>query len=72
VPGAAIQLKPGNEQPTVAELEMHLRAHLLATHIPVVWRFVADLPKNPSAKIDRLAVRQLLEEEAAQLDEKTA
>jgi acyl-coenzyme A synthetase/AMP-(fatty) acid ligase len=34
---------------------------VLATHIPVQWRFVEDLPKNASMKIDRLGVRALFE-----------
>jgi len=30
---------------------MHLRKLVLATHIPVQWKFVDDMPKNPSMKI---------------------
>ncbi len=61
VPGAAIQLKPGGREPSTAELEAHLRQHLLATHIPVHWRFVETLPKTASFKIDRPAVKRLFE-----------
>jgi long-chain acyl-CoA synthetase len=61
VPAAVIQLKPGVEQPSVADLEAHLRDHILATHIPVEWRFVATLPTTPSLKTDRPAVRRLFE-----------
>jgi acyl-coenzyme A synthetase/AMP-(fatty) acid ligase len=61
VPAAAIQLKRGVEQPATAELEAHLRGHVTAPHIPVVWRFVAALPTTPSLKIDRPAVRRLFE-----------
>jgi long-chain acyl-CoA synthetase len=61
VPAAVIQLKPGVELPTIAELEAHLRDHVLATHIPVVWRFVESLPRTPSMKTDRPALRRLLE-----------
>jgi acyl-coenzyme A synthetase/AMP-(fatty) acid ligase len=61
VPVAAIQLKPGVAPPTVADLEAHLRAHVLATHIPVKWRLVEDLPRNRSMKTDRPAVRRLFE-----------
>ena len=57
VPAAAIQLKPGVVAPTPAELEAHLRSHVLATHIPVQWRFVEELPRNRSMKTDRVAVR---------------
>ena len=59
VPGAAVQCKPGIDPPDEKELEAHLREHLLATHIPVHWRFVSALPKTPSFKIDRPAVRRL-------------
>jgi len=63
VPGAAVQIKPGVEQPSIAELEAHLRGNVLATHIPVHWRFVDALPKTPSFKVDRPAVRRLFEVE---------
>lgn len=58
-PAAAIQLKPGAAAPSVAELEAHLRQHVLATHIPAHWRFVNDLPMTPSMKIHRPGVRAL-------------
>jgi acyl-coenzyme A synthetase/AMP-(fatty) acid ligase len=63
VPAAAIQLKPGFAPPAPADLEAHLRAHVLATHIPVKWRFVQELPRNRSMKTDRPAVRRLFEEQ---------
>ena len=59
VPAAAIQLKPNVERPTVEELEAHLRKNVLATHIPTQWRFVDDMPKNASMKIDRPGVAAL-------------
>ena len=59
VPGAAIQCKAGAPPLTAAEAEAHLRNHVPATHIPVHWRMVDDLPKNPSMKIDRPAVARL-------------
>jgi acyl-coenzyme A synthetase/AMP-(fatty) acid ligase len=65
VPVAAIQLKPGAGQPTAADLEAHLRKHVLKTHIPVAWRFVTALPMTPSLKIDRPAVRRLFDENRA-------
>jgi acyl-coenzyme A synthetase/AMP-(fatty) acid ligase len=61
VPAAAVQLKAGVVPPAPAELEAHLREQVLATHIPVVWRFVADVPRNPSMKTDIPAVRRLFE-----------
>jgi long-chain acyl-CoA synthetase len=64
VPAAAIQLKPGVDRPEVADLEAHLRRHVYATHIPVAWRIVEELPRTPSLKIDRPAVRRLFEADA--------
>jgi acyl-coenzyme A synthetase/AMP-(fatty) acid ligase len=61
VPGVAVQFKPGVAPPTIDELETHLRAQLPATHIPTVWRFVDELPRTPSFKVDRPALRRLLE-----------
>jgi long-chain acyl-CoA synthetase len=58
VPGAAVILKPGAKA-EAGELEAHLRQNVMATHIPVHWRFVDTLPKNASAKIDRLALKEL-------------
>jgi long-chain acyl-CoA synthetase len=62
-PAAALELKPGVARPQVAELEAHLRLHLPSTHIPVRWRFVETLPKNPSFKIDRPGLKRLFEDE---------
>jgi acyl-coenzyme A synthetase/AMP-(fatty) acid ligase len=59
VPAAAIQLKPGVSPPAVAELEAHLRELVLATHIPVRWKFLGELPKTVSMKVDRPALVQL-------------
>jgi len=59
VPAAAIELKPGCAAPTPAELETHLRRHLTATSIPVYRRIVEALPRNPSFKIDRRALKAL-------------
>jgi acyl-coenzyme A synthetase/AMP-(fatty) acid ligase len=65
VPAAAIQLKPGVAKPSIAELEAHLREHVLATHIPTVWRFVETLPRTPSLKTDQRALRALFEEQTS-------
>jgi acyl-coenzyme A synthetase/AMP-(fatty) acid ligase len=61
VPAAVIELRLGARQPDAAELELHLRDRVLATHVPVAWRFVDELPKNPSFKIDREALRRLFD-----------
>ena len=62
VPGAAIRFKPDVEPPDAKELEAHLRQKVLATHIPVHWRFVDTMPLTPSMKIDRGAVARLFED----------
>jgi acyl-coenzyme A synthetase/AMP-(fatty) acid ligase len=62
-PAAAIQLKPGAPAPTLEALERHLREHLLATHIPVHWKFVEALPVNRAFKIDRLGLKAMFEGE---------
>jgi long-chain acyl-CoA synthetase len=56
VPGAAVCTR---ERVSAEALESHLRGHVLATHIPVHWRFVDELPRTPSFKIDRNAVSTL-------------
>jgi long-chain acyl-CoA synthetase len=61
VPAVAVVLRRGMRAPA-AELETHLRAHLPATHIPAVWRFVDALPRTPSFKVDLVALRRLLAE----------
>jgi acyl-coenzyme A synthetase/AMP-(fatty) acid ligase len=63
VPAAVVQLRPGAARPEVAELERHLRDRVLATHVPAAWRFVDELPKNPSFKIDRTALKRLFDEQ---------
>ncbi len=63
VPAAAIQFKPDVVPPGIAELETHLRDQVYATHIPVIWRFVRDLPRTPSLKVDRPALRRLFDPE---------
>jgi acyl-coenzyme A synthetase/AMP-(fatty) acid ligase len=62
-PGAALQLVPGAEPPSFAELEAHLRDRVLATHIPTHWKIVKALPSTPSFKIDQAAVRALFAED---------
>jgi long-chain acyl-CoA synthetase len=61
VPAAAIRLRLGTVRPEISELEAHLRRSLLATHVPTDWRFVAEIPRNPSLKVDRMALRRLFE-----------
>ena len=43
----------------IAALETHLRKHVLAPHVPVKWLFCNELPRTPSLKTDRPAVKRL-------------
>lgn len=56
VPAAVVVTNPGMERPSFAELEHHLRQHLLATHIPVHWRHAEELPRMLTMKVDRRTV----------------
>ena len=64
VPVAAIQLRSGQTAPSLAELTDHLRKHVYATHIPVAFRFVDELPRTVSMKVDLRRVRALFDEHA--------
>jgi acyl-CoA synthetase (AMP-forming)/AMP-acid ligase II len=61
IPAAIVQNRSDAPAPTAADLERHLRGHVYATHIPATFRFVDALPLTPSLKVDRAAVRRLLE-----------
>jgi acyl-CoA synthetase (AMP-forming)/AMP-acid ligase II len=65
VPAAVVAIRGGAPQPTPADLERHLRDQLYATHIPVAWRFVDELPRTPSLKADRAAARRMFDREGA-------
>ncbi|MXO89914.1 class I adenylate-forming enzyme family protein [Pontixanthobacter aquaemixtae] len=66
VPGAAIQFKPDQDAPSAQDIETHLREHVMATHIPVHWRFVDALPKTLSFKVDRPALTALFDDVASE------
>lgn len=59
VPGAAIVLKPGADDPGIEGLHEHLRQTVMSTHLPVHWMFMDELPKNASFKIDRPGLKQM-------------
>lgn len=61
VPAAAIRLRSGAPEPSVESLENHVRNHVLATHVPVLWRFCDALPRTPSLKLDRMAVSEFFQ-----------
>lgn len=61
VPVAAIQPKDIARPPDLGELERHVRDHVFATHVPVQYRIVKQLPRNHALKVDLARVRALFE-----------
>lgn len=59
VPVAAIQPKDIAHPPDLGELERHVRDHVFATHVPVQYRIVRQLPRNHVLKVDLTRVRAL-------------
>jgi len=75
VPVAAIELRAGAAVPSASELEAHARRHMYATHVPVAFRVVDELPRTPSLKVSLPAVRALFADvhsPATPADEKLA
>jgi long-chain acyl-CoA synthetase len=66
VPAAVVQFKRDAAPPGIDELERHLRGLVYATHMPVAWRVVKELPRTASFKVDRRAARDLFESERRQ------
>src|SRR6185503_1033771 len=66
VPAAVVEVKRDAVEPSIDELERHLRGHVYATHMPVAWRVVEELPRTASFKVDRRAARDLFEPELRQ------
>jgi long-chain acyl-CoA synthetase len=64
VPVAVLELRPGAQRPSDAELEAHARKHLYSTHIPVAYIFVDALPRTPSLKVSIPGLKALLAEAA--------
>ena len=63
VPVAAIELRPGADIPSPAELEAHARQSLYSTHIPARFLIVDALPRTPSLKISLPGVLALFAEQ---------
>ena len=61
VVAAAVVRRPGS-YPDPAELETLARARLSTSKIPRRFVFVQDLPRNPNGKVDRGAVRGLVDD----------
>src|SRR3546814_672522 len=63
VPVAAIELRPGADIPSPAELEAHARQSRYSTHIPARFLIVDALPRTPSLKISLPGVLALFAEQ---------
>jgi long-chain acyl-CoA synthetase len=61
LPVAAIEVYPGRERPTAADLEAFIRKNLPPTHVPVAWRFVDALPRTSSMKVSLTDVVKLFD-----------
>lgn len=72
VPAAAIRLRAGVSPPALHLVKAHLRNQVMATHIPVKWLFVSDLPRTPSLKTDRIALTRLLMESGREVAKEAA
>ena len=59
VPAAAVEVRAGEQAPTVEELEAWLRERLPGYKIPVHWKFVDAIPRTPSMKPRREGLREL-------------
>jgi long-chain acyl-CoA synthetase len=59
VPVAALVLRPGAAQPAAAELESHARGLLLPYQVPAQIRFIPEMPRTASMKVDGAALRSL-------------
>jgi acyl-coenzyme A synthetase/AMP-(fatty) acid ligase len=59
IPAALVRFKPDAGLPDLSSLEGHLRQHVLATHVPGRWLVCTEMPRTPSQKVDRAAVRRL-------------
>jgi acyl-CoA synthetase (AMP-forming)/AMP-acid ligase II len=64
-PAAAVELRPGAEPVTEAELIAYARSKLIAYQVPVRILIVPALPRTPAQKINRPGVYALFEAEAA-------
>ncbi|HZN12687.1 MAG TPA: long-chain fatty acid--CoA ligase [Acidimicrobiales bacterium] len=59
VPVAAVEAAVGGPAPDPAALDAFLRERLPSYQVPVTIRVVDELPRNPTLKVDAVAVRRL-------------
>lgn len=59
VPVAALEMRPGVEQPDENSLREFAKEHLVAYQVPVQFKVVAALPRTPSLKVSQPGVKAL-------------
>ena len=59
-PLAVVEAAPGQSRPTVEALQALVREHMAAYNVPVAVEVMDELPRTPSMKIARPAVRERL------------
>lgn len=69
VPVAAVELEPGADVPTSAELVAHCRTVLLPYEVPTYVAIVDALPRTPSEKVSRIDLLELVTAELGRLAE---
>jgi long-chain acyl-CoA synthetase len=62
VPVAVIELREGSQTPAASELEALLRSQVRPPEVPERFVFVDALPRTPSMKVRRAALRDLVNE----------
>jgi acetyl-CoA synthetase len=58
VPAAYVVTRVDGSDALAAALQAHVRSHLSPHKYPREVRFVEELPKTPSGKLDRRALRE--------------
>ena len=64
VPVAVIQVRPGEQMPTPAEMAAYARAHLPSHYLPSQFIIVDELPRTGTMKVDQRALASLVMSQA--------
>jgi acyl-CoA synthetase (AMP-forming)/AMP-acid ligase II len=59
VPVAAVEIRPGAQRPTPAELDALCRKHLTPYEVPVAIKVVDELPRTAALKVSRVDLLEL-------------
>ncbi len=56
--GAVVRIRPGHDQPSVEDLQAHVRAKLAGFKVPTrIWFREDELPRNAAGKLLKRALR---------------